>query len=130
MTSLPRIAALLPALLLLAACSRTSHPTQDDLVPKVELNLTQLDENGLRGSGAGKVSVAYEFSIPNTEDCKAQVHAIDPSVQFIPGSRGRVGAGPAECLCIGDTHQPDYRQVLARLAKLPFVHRIIQCDFE
>jgi hypothetical protein len=97
--------------------------------PKIELDLTQLDKNGLRGPVDGKVSVSYEFCIPNTDKCKAEVKAIDPSVRLMPGSRGRIGAGKGECLCIGET-RANYRDVLKRLADLPYIKRIIECHFE
>ena len=97
---------------------------------KVELNLESLDPSGLRGPVGGKVAVSYEFAIPNTDECKAQVMAIDPTVQFMPGSQGRIQAGKTGCLCIGSTHQPSYRQVLRNLAELPYVQRIVECHFE
>ena len=97
---------------------------------KVEFDLAQLDAEGLRGPADGKVAVSYEFCIPNTDECKARVKAIDPTVQFMPGSRGRIGAGKQECLCIGSTHQKNFRQVLQALANLPYVARIIECHFE
>jgi hypothetical protein len=95
----------------------------------VELDLTRLDKDGLRGPPDGKVAVSYEFCIPNTDTCKAEVKAIDPTIQFMPGSRGRIGAGKDECLCIGTT-QKDYRDILNRLAELQYVKRIIECHFE
>ena len=97
--------------------------------PKIELDLSKLDKNGLRGPVDGKVSVSYEFCIPNTDKCKAEVKAIDPTVRFMPGSRGRIGAGKGECLCIGET-RADYRTVLKRLADLPYIKRIIECHWE
>ncbi|MDD2999353.1 MAG: hypothetical protein PHV05_09865 [Candidatus Riflebacteria bacterium] len=97
---------------------------------KVELDLEQLDEHGLRGALDGKVSVSYEFCIPNTVECKARVKAIDETAQFMPGSRGRIGAGADQCLCVGSTHQKNYRAVLYSLAELSCVGRIIVCDFE
>ena len=56
--------------------------------------------------------------------------AIDRTVEFMAGSRGRIGAGKGECLCIGHTHQENFRQVLAALAALPYIDRIIECHFE
>ena len=96
---------------------------------KIELDLTKLDANGLRGPADGKVSVAYEFCIPNTDKCKAQVKGIDPGVRFMPGSRGRIGARKDQCLCVGET-RANYRTVLKRLAALPYIKRIIECHFE
>ena len=121
---------LLSATLVLAAsCAKQHSGTSPDLRKKVEFDLSQLDKDGLRGPADGKVAVSYEFCIPNTEQCKAEVKAIDQTVQFMPGSRGRIGAGKDECLCIGTT-RADYREVLGRLAELPYVKRIIQCFFE
>lgn len=112
------------------SCAQVRQHDAGAIWQKVELDLTQVDADGLRGPPDGKVDLAYEFCVPNTDQCKGQVAAIDPSVQFMPGSSGRVGAGKNDCLCIGSTHQKDYRQVLEKLARLPFVHRIIRCDFE
>ena len=93
------------------------------------MDLSKLDENGMRGRGTGKVLAAYEFCIPDTAKCKAEVKAIAPGVRFMRGSRGRIGAGKGECLCIGETG-PGYRVVLNKLAALPYVKRIIECHFE
>ena len=97
--------------------------------PKIEFDLSKLDANGMRGHGSGKVLAAYEFCIPNTAKCKAEVRAIAPGVRFMPGSRGRIGAGKNECLCIGET-DANYRTVLGRLADLPYIKRIIECHWE
>ncbi|OHB75186.1 MAG: hypothetical protein A2Z34_01605 [Planctomycetes bacterium RBG_16_59_8] len=96
---------------------------------KVELDLTQMDENGLRGPRYGKVSVSYEFCVPNIENYKAEVKAIDRTVQITSGYSGRIGAGKHECLCVGYTRK-DYRDVLMRLAELSYIKRIIECHFE
>ena len=97
---------------------------------KIEIDLIQLDKNGLRGPAGGKVAVSYEFAIPNTAQHKKEVRAIDPSVQFMDGSKGRINAGPQQTLCIGSTHQKNFRAILAKLSKLPYVKRIIECHFE
>lgn len=113
---------------------KKSAPVQSAPAPdpwrKVELDLQQLDKDGLRGPPDGKVAVSYEFCIPNTPECTEEVKGIDASVEFSPGSRGRIGAGTNECLCVGSTHQPNHREVLGRLAALPYVKRIIECHFE
>lgn len=97
---------------------------------KIELNLNQLDQEGLRGSAGGKVAVSYEFSIPEMAKCKAAVKAIDPTIPFMSGSAGRVGSGKEQCLCVGTTHKKNYRGVLKRLATLSYVRRIIECHYE
>ena len=97
---------------------------------KIEIDLAAIGPDGLRGPPDGKVSVSYEFAIPDKPECRAAVKAIDETLEFMPGSRGRVGAGPGQCLCIGSTARPDWRQVLDRLAALPYVERIVECFFE
>jgi len=112
------------------ACRSGSGPTGFEQSEKIEIDLSRLDDAGLRGPADGKVAVAYEFAIPDTPECRAEVRRIDPSVSFMAGSPGRVGAGPGECLCIGSTAGRDYRQVLRALADLPYIERIIECHFE
>jgi len=108
---------------------RTDSPVDVNL-QKIEFNMAQLDAAGLRGPADGKVALSYEFCIPHTEACLAEVKSIDPTVQFMAGSPGRIGAGKGQCLCIGSTHQPNYRGVLLKLVNLPYVSRIIECHFE
>jgi hypothetical protein len=72
----------------------------------------------------------YEFCIPGDAAPEAQVRGIDPTIQIFKKSRGRIGCGPGEYLCLGSTHQVDFRTVLAKLAHLPYVKRIDQAFFE
>ena len=118
------------AVLLGASCTTPRQDVTVDPLSKVEFTLVHLDTDGLRGPADGKVDMSYEFAIPKTQDCIAEVRAIDPTVQIMCGSPGRIGAGENECLCIGSTHQPNYREVIENLAKLPYMKRMIQCHFE
>jgi NodT family efflux transporter outer membrane factor (OMF) lipoprotein len=97
---------------------------------KIEMDLSRLDERGLRGPADGKVAVHYEFVIPDTPRHREEVAAIDPTIQFMPGSRGRIGAEEGECLCVGSTAQENPRDTLQTLAELPYVERIMECVFE
>jgi hypothetical protein len=97
---------------------------------KITFDLDQLDEEGLRGPPDGRRALAYEFCIPNTPQHVAEVSAIDPTVECMPGSPGRIGCGADQALCIGSTHQEDYRGVLQRLAELEYVKRIDEAFFE
>lgn len=115
---------------LLPACSTAPDDTAAAVAEKIELDLDQLDAAGLRGPADGKVAVSYEFAIPGTREAMNEVAAIDPTVSFMPGSPGRIGAGDDQYLCIGSTHQPRHREVLMELAALPYVERIIECHFE
>ncbi|MDP6630797.1 MAG: hypothetical protein QGH42_07060 [Kiritimatiellia bacterium] len=106
------------------------HSNGDVAWQKVELDLSRLDADGLRGPADGKVAVSYEFAIPNRAECRAEVTAIDPTVEFMAGSPGRIGATRQQCLCIGSTHQKNYADVIRALADLSYIERIIECHFE
>jgi hypothetical protein len=96
----------------------------------IAFDLNRLDAAGLQGPPDGRRALDYEFCIPQGELPQRQVAAIDPSARFQPGSRGRIGCGRAELLVLANTHQPGYRQVLLRLAGLPYVVRIAEALFE
>lgn len=115
--------------LFLAGCGRQGQAPLDPRA-KIDLDLDALDADGLRGPADGKVAVDYEFVIPNTPAAREAVTRIDPSVAFMPGSRGRIGAKAGECLCLGSTHQPRHREILLALARLPEIARIIECHHE
>ena len=123
-----RVLFVLPGLIL-AGCGTPPQPPFDPRA-KIELDLEALDADGLRGPPDGKVAVDYEFAIPDTPAAREAVTRIDPSVELMPGSRGRIGAQPGECLCIGSTHQPRHREILLALARLPEIARIIECHHE
>lgn len=112
-------------------CNNTSKTIQP-AVPrnKIEIDLSNLDLNGLRGPDDGKVAVAYEFCIPDKPVYRNEVKSIDKTVEFYSGAKGRIGANSDECLCIGSTHQPDFRQVIEKLSQLTYIKRIIECHFE
>jgi hypothetical protein len=84
----------------------------------------------LYGPPGGLRALHYEFCIPGEAAPEAQVRQIDPSIQIFKKSRGRIGCGPGEYLCLGSTHQPGFKAVLLKLAGLPYVKRIDQAFFE
>ena len=96
---------------------------------KIRFDLTDLDAAGLYGPPDGLRALSYEFCIPDRPDSLAEVRAIDASVRA-QRSPGRIGCVHGELLCIGNTHQPEYRAVLEALARLPYVARIEQAHFE
>src|SRR5690242_3111957 len=79
-------------LITLGCNTPASHTPTPDPASKIQFDLTTIAPDGLRGPADGKVAVAYEFVIPDTPEHREEVRAIDPSVQFMPGSRGRIGA--------------------------------------
>lgn len=101
-----------------------------DQSPVLRLDLTPLDDQGLTGPPDGLRALSYEFCIPAGAGYRDQVAGIDPSARFYPASPGRIRCGHPEVLVIGSTHQPGFRDVLSRLAALPFVARIQEAFFE
>lgn len=109
----------------LAACA--SAPPDS---PKIAIDLTNVNELGLRGRGTGLRSVHYEFCIPPEDRYAAEVRGIDATAQLLPGIRGRIGCSGGQVLVLGNTLQRDYLRVLDRLAALPYVSRIQESHFE
>ncbi len=97
---------------------------------KLGFDLSELDEHGLIGPPDGKVAVSYEFCVPKDASVVDEVRTIDPSVAIQASSPGRVGCGPTQVLCIGSTHQPDFREILSRLCALDDITRIERAFFE
>jgi hypothetical protein len=104
--------------------------TQVDPRSKISFNLGQLNDLGLYGPPNGLLALDYEFCIPADPAFEVQVKAIDPTIVIFTGSKGRVGCVPGEKLCIGNTHQPEFKTVLFKLAGLPYVKKINQCFYE
>ncbi len=123
---------LLPALW--TGCS-SSLPAPDAAasayqIGKIKFPLDPIRHDGLRGPHDGLTSVAYEFCIPSEEALYEEIRLIDPSVKFHKGSGGRIGCGDRETLCIGETHQNDWKEKLLTLSSLPYIHEIRECYFE
>lgn len=93
---------------------------------KIRFDLDQLDESGLYGPENGKRSLSYEFCVPYNPQTIDIIQAIDPTVVMYLHSPGRIGCHADEVLAIGETHQPNYRDVLATLASLEAIDRIEQ----
>lgn len=96
---------------------------------KIGFDLSRLDAAGLYGPPDGLRALDYEFCIPDRVQAIAAVRAIDASVRIFR-SPGRIGCASDRLLCIGNTHQSGYREVLAALARLTFVERIEEAHFE
>jgi hypothetical protein len=97
---------------------------------KISFDTSAINSEGLQGPPGGQVSVSYEFCIPSTPQAMAEVQNIDHTTQCTMGSRGRIGCTPSQALCIGNTHQADWANVLNDLAALPYIERIDRSYFE
>ena len=122
-----RLASLLVAAAL-AACAGDGPAKA--VSPKVGIDLSNVNAEGLRGPPAGLRAVHYEFCIPADAHNADEVRAIDPTARLMRGSRGGIACTQGQVLVLGYTHQPRYREVLERLATLPYVERIAEAVFE
>ena len=75
-------------------------------------------------------SLAYEFCIPNTESNLNEIKAIDETIAIYKSSKGRIGCGKDEILCIGETVDKDYKTILIAISKLSYVKSINESFFE
>jgi hypothetical protein len=127
---------LLAALAVMLLCITPGDPRADtaasgsSATDKIRFDLSLLNDDGLYGPPDGLRALHYEFCIPAAEPYVEQVQAIDLTVEVMRGPRGRIGCTPEQYLCVGSTHQPGFRDVLTRLAELPFIERIEQAYFE
>ncbi len=97
---------------------------------KLRFDIARIRTDGLAGPADGLVAIDYEFCVPADPAILAEVRRLDSSVQISLVSRGRMGRRDGEALCQGNTHQPQWRQVLANLAALPYITEIRRCYFE
>lgn len=101
----------------------SAWPRPESALAKIGFDLRQLDDDGLYGPPDGKVARMYEFCIPDRPDAVAEVREIDGTVE-LTASRGRIGCTDGELLAVGNTAQPNWLDVLTRLAQLDYVERI------
>ena len=71
-----------------------------------------------------RLSIDYIGTTTADEARLREVRTVDPSVRVLKGSRGRIGCRAGWWLCLGNTHQPHAREILLRLAALPYIERI------
>ncbi len=117
-------------LILTLGCQPMPAADNTNALNKIAFDLSELDENGLYGPPNGKRSLDYEFCIPQGESYAQAVLAIDPSLDFFPQSRGRIGCTEQQTLTIGNTYQPNAQLILMELANLDYIDRIQRVDWE
>ena len=127
---MPRLMLLTLGLVLLALAAAGCRVPSTGQSAKIKFDMAKLDADGLVGPPSGKRSLAYEYCIPNTPEAQAEVKGIDPTARLMPGSPGRIGCTKDQILVIGETHQPNHRQVLSQLTALPYVTSIQEAVFE
>jgi hypothetical protein len=110
-------------------CHRKRQAQDPSVWNKIKIDFKSIDNDGLSGPPNGKVSINYEFCIPNEPLYWREVSKIDPSAQKSQG-KGRVGCGTGTSLVIGSTHQKNYKKILYDLASLKYVNEIQQTFWE
>jgi len=112
---------------LLASCAGLTADFEPPMPMKpgiVEFDLRQLDAQGARPA-SGFQPLTYEFCVPANPNATGGVESIDRTLRCHPGVPGRIGCRPDQALCMGNTGQSNWAEVLAELSNEPFVRRII-----
>lgn len=118
---------------LFCACQqkiKNSLVSNPDVLSKINFDLSVFDENGLYGPTDGKRAMDYEFCIPSDEKYISLIQKTDPSVAIHKQSKGRINCSSLHYLCLGNTHQARFKEILIQLAGFDFVDRIDPCYFE
>ena len=116
---------------ILLACTHSGNNSKSsDPSGKIQFDLSQLNDEGLYGPPYGLRGLSYEFCIPADEHFVSEVQSIDSTLSIQSDSKGGIGCSESEYLCVGNSHQKNYRQVLLRLAGLEYVEKIEQSFFE
>lgn len=111
-----------------ASCSLFKSKAVKQAESKMNFEFSKLYKNGLikkRGT-----SLAYEFCIPNNETYLDKIKEIDESISIYKSGSGRIGCSNNEILCIGETHNKDYKRILTQIAELEYVKSINESFFE
>ena len=118
--------------LVLAGChavpeQRTSQSPQPT---KIKFPLDDIRPDGLRGPPDGLVAVSYEFCVPASDQLYQEILRVDPGLKIYSDSPGRIGCVNSQALIIGETHHPNWREVLQELSTLTYITEIRECFFE
>ncbi|ROS04807.1 hypothetical protein EDC56_0320 [Sinobacterium caligoides] len=117
------------AVLLLPACASFWQPSGKPAT-SLAIDLSSFNNMGLYGPPDGLRSLSYEFCIPADTAILRRIETIDVKARVYRSSPGRIGCNDHQWLMISDTHRPDYRKVLGRLAAEPVIDKIAPVWFE
>lgn len=91
---------------------------------KITFDISEISPEGLIGESNSLSSVSYEFCIPANDEYLTEIQTINPEINYYSQSRGRIGCNRNQYLCIGDTHNPRWKEILISIASLDYVERI------
>ncbi len=98
--------------------------------PKITFDLNLIGEDGLTKNPGGEVAIDYEYCIPADEKRAAELKKIDPSLKIHHKAKGRIGCSQSQWLCMGNTHQENWRKILLQITELDYVKQIDRTFFE
>ena len=96
---------------------------------KINFDLNKFTEDGIeKMTGGGYIN--YEFCIPGNDETLKEVMSIDSTVGAYKNSKGRSACLDKEWLCIGSSHQKNFKNVLWALTKISYIRKISQTFWE
>ena len=96
----------------------------DPILGKIRFDISLISPDGLIGPPDGLRSVSYEFCIPAMNDAVKTIKMIDSQIDIYSQSPGRIGCTKNEYLCIGHTHNKQWKDILLAIAGLDYVEEI------
>lgn len=96
----------------------------DPILDKIKFDISLISPDGLIGPPDGLRSISYEFCIPAIHEAVKTIHTIDSQIDIDRQSPGRIGCGKNQYLCIGHTHNKQWKDILLAVASLDYVERI------
>jgi hypothetical protein len=102
-----------------------------DPLSKITFDLKEFNDEGLRERPKGEFSSTnYEFCIPANDQAVNEVKAIDPTIGVYKTSKGRSKCTDNEWICIGSTHQSNFKSVILKVASLGYIRKISETFWE
>ena len=97
--------------------------SDQEFVHKIAFDICKIAERGTLSGSHHEATIDYEFCIPAEDRYATEIQRIDATVAIHKESSGRIGCSEKQWLCIGNTHQENIREVLLKLARLPYINR-------
>lgn len=107
----------------------TDNKNENCITSKIKFKLTIFDENGLIGTENNKVSLDYEFCIPNQVEYLTKIREIDSSIKPLNG-KGRTKCAENYIVMIGNSYHKDIKKTLCKLSQLEYITEINQVYWE
>ena len=100
--------------------------TTNPILDKITFDISEISADGLIGPVDGLRYLSYEFCIPANEQAVETIQTIDSTINIYRQSPGRINCQNNQYLCVGETHNKQWKEILLSIAKLDYVERIEQ----